>query len=168
MDEDIFGTQVNNLLMRRMRLSDSLILLEWRNHQEVRKYARNKEPILLEEHQKWVSNKLSSSELESQIYFFLEGEQPLGMSRLDWVDKESVELSILVNPSNWGSGYGSSILKLTVEQAKNLLNVTQLYASIHKDNLNSIRLFKKYGFSQVAHKEEFHEFVFSSRSQIIP
>ena len=94
------------------------------------------------------------------MYLFLEGVQPIGMSRLDWVDEESSELSILVNPSYWGRGYGSSILELTIQQTMTPLKINHLFATIHKDNLSSISLFTKFGFSQVGGGDIFQEFAY--------
>jgi len=160
--EDIIGPDENILSMRRMLPADSLTLLEWRNHESVRNFARNRVPILLKDHELWVTEMLNDSGSKSIINFFLEGEQPVGMSHLDWVDEETSELSILVNPSLWGRGYGSSILELTIRQSKTLLNIVRLFATIHKDNLGSIRLFTKFGFSQVGEGTIFHEFILAN------
>ncbi|MFZ9943166.1 MAG: GNAT family N-acetyltransferase [Bacteroidia bacterium] len=46
-----------------------------------------------------------------------------------------------------GKGYAAESLELLCDYAKNVLNLHQLYCHIHHDNLNSIRLFTKAGFS---------------------
>jgi diamine N-acetyltransferase len=47
-----------------------------------------------------------------------------------------------------GKGHAFETLQLLSAYAKNVLNLHQLYCHIHSDNLPSIRLFKKAGYTQ--------------------
>lgn len=64
------------------------------------------------------------------------------------------ELGILVLPAFRNQGYGEKILTLASDYAKNRLNLHQLYVEVLADNLPSLGLFEKAGFSRCGCKKE--------------
>lgn len=64
------------------------------------------------------------------------------------------ELGILVLPPFRNRGLGEKILRLASDYAENRLNLHQLYAEVLADNLPSLNLFEKAGFSRCGCKKE--------------
>lgn len=161
MIDDLGGFSQTNLFMRLAEKSDSQRLLEWRNHASVRRYSRNRGVISLELHEEWFERKLNLAESASKILIFSDLQKYVGMSRLDAVIGNSAEISILVEPSVHGKGFGSKILEQSIDYAFRELNYSELQASIHLENSISLTLFSKFGFVKVAQKNSFESYKLS-------
>jgi UDP-2,4-diacetamido-2,4,6-trideoxy-beta-L-altropyranose hydrolase len=132
---------------RTASLGDAVTLLEWRNHPTVRKFSTNSEIITRERHLVWLSNRLQRLELEPFFVYSLESRM-VGMSRLDIRSDsaDSYEISILVDPSQHGKGFGTRIVDMTCISFFNVFPSANLVARVHEDNFVSKKLFLKTGF----------------------
>lgn len=88
---------------------------------------------------------------------FLYRNAEIGVSRLDFETTDIAEVSINVNPSFQGNGFGKIILQKTIEEAKKV-DVSVLKAVIKISNLKSNKLFEYFGFSEVKTEREFGYF----------
>jgi L-amino acid N-acyltransferase YncA len=127
-------------------LNDSLRVLMWRNHDDVRKISRNTARISLEEHTAWFSKLLNKKNTENLIWIFEERNRPLGMVRLDRVDFDMFEISIVVDPLFHSAGIGKTILSQAMAKFRSMESANFLSAAIHKDNLRSVHLFENFNF----------------------
>jgi len=153
--DDLREDNYRKLVLRRCLQSDSALLLSWRNNELVRIYSRSKAPISNQEHEDWLREKLTVGNTSCRIYMFTENDTPIGMTRIDQLDESSVEISILVDPKLVSKGYGASMLKETLSESATNQKIDKYFATIHNQNIASIALFEKFGFSKTQHDIEF-------------
>lgn len=146
----------NDLSLRLAQESDSKRLHAWRNGFDARKFSRNSDLISWEDHVAWFENRLNSSEDANAIYIMLKSRKPIGMIRFDSANEESAEISILVDPTFQGKGFGSEILRQAIDYAFNFLEVLELNAWIHVSNVASKKLFEKFGFIEIGNEGPFN------------
>lgn len=145
------------LSMRPATLNDSEAILYWRNTEQARRFSRNQTIVDSYIHQQWIEEKLSE-ESNSIINIFLDESLPIGMTRLDCVDCDTAEISIVVDPLFHNKGYGFKMLLLTKDLAFNKLGIKKILASVHSNNLSSIHLFNKVGFVLASKSEYFNDY----------
>ena len=63
-------------------------------------------------------------------------------------------IGILISEEFRKNGFASEALKLLVTHCFNKLYLRQLYCNIHADNIASLNLFKKNGFSQIKNEND--------------
>lgn len=149
------GSNTRFLTVRPLEPSDSSKILEWRNSDFARRYSRNSRVISLREHDDWIKEKLSQDNKASKIYIFLEKQVPVGMTRIDIKDLSVGEISIVVDPKFHSRGYGSSMLKKTIELGVMESELSKFLGVINELNLASIRLFTKNGFKKLESSDGF-------------
>ena len=147
------------ITQRIANLGDAAVLLTWRNSASARAFSQNSEPIRIDRHLSWFSNRLMRLELEPFFMFCLENKE-VGMSRLDVVggSTDTYEVSILVDPDQQGKGIGSKILDITVESFFDRFPNKIILAKVHVDNFVSQSLFKNAGFDSQGQVNNFFHF----------
>ncbi|HNO71143.1 MAG TPA: GNAT family N-acetyltransferase, partial [Bacteroidia bacterium] len=63
-------------------------------------------------------------------------------------------IGILISEEFRKNGFASEALKLLITHCFNKLYLRQLYCNIHADNIASLNLFKKNGFSQIKNEND--------------
>jgi ribosomal-protein-alanine N-acetyltransferase len=61
---------------------------------------------------------------------------------------------IIGEKSCWGKGFATEAIKLVVNYAFNQLNLQKLIAGVSKNNLSSVKLFRKAGFTELEAEEK--------------
>lgn len=162
MNDGLSGDKDRKLVLRRFHLSDSALLLSWRNHDMVRLYSRNNALISIQEHEEWLEKKVMDRNASCRIYIFTENDIPVGMTRIDQLDNSSVEISILVDPKQVSQGLGTAMLRKTLLESFSNGETKVHKATIHNRNLASIALFKKLGFLKTQTGPEFSTYTLSN------
>ena len=130
--------------VRKAVIEDMLSLYLWRNDEQVRLISFNKASIDYDTHAHWFSASLKNS--NRYIYIVLANEKSVGYVRFE-VDKQVAKVSIVVDPSQMGKGYGTQGLLLAIQTfKKELPDCTELNAAIFPDNMGSKKIFNKAGF----------------------
>ena len=136
-------------------------VLPWRNDPLVYLWSRTNRPISLKEHMAWFEarkNKLT----DEPIFSYHGKDFFIGMARIDRVAKDTLEVSLLVNPNQRSGGYGKQIL---ADVCKYFLltksSDLELIAVVHQDNLVSQSLFTRLGFNPLSVQKHFKTFIFS-------
>lgn len=133
--------------LKEATLDDCKTLYQWQINPDIRKYARNTNPITWEEHSTWYKKTLAS---DKSLLFIIETKNtPVGMLRFDKVTKLSTpmwEVSILVDTDHQGKSIGLKAL----EKIPSIFNSETIYAKVKQENLSSQRLFVKAGFTKVS------------------
>jgi RimJ/RimL family protein N-acetyltransferase len=137
-------------------LSDSTLILDWRNDPTVRHNSRDKSAIPIEMHTSWFSSRIDNFRTEPIIIFSKDGTD-IGFTRLDLIDAERgvLEVSIAVALNMRSKGFGSFMLKMTVEAARRLPNAREIKATVRSDNYVSLRLFESCGFKKISESLDF-------------
>jgi len=147
------------ITQRTATLGDAAVLLTWRNNPSAREFSLHSELIPLDEHLKWLSDRLERVHLEP-FFIFSADHKMIGMSRLD-VASGSVnkfEISILVDPIHHGKGIGTRILNMTWEAFFGLHPDYTIVASVHRHNIVSQKLFTGAGFELLPSVGDFLHF----------
>lgn len=138
------------LSRRLINKNDATILLDWRNNIKVVQFSKSARPIEVNEHENWFLERLSNIDTQP-IFLFELNSIPVGTTRLDPMfmneDKYTYEISVLVDPLFQNRGIGLEIIQSTLSYAASNLFAHKIIAIIHKENLKSINLFSKTGFT---------------------
>jgi len=147
------------ILYRIANLDDSDLVLNWRNDPMVRKNSRDRSVVSAETHNSWFVDRIRKCVTEP-IYIFSQDNHEVGFTRLDLIDSETgkFEVSIAVRSEMRGKGYGSIILSMTVDAARQMTNAREITGNVRKDNYASIKLFERSGFSRATTSGDFVSF----------
>ncbi|WP_293302825.1 UDP-2,4-diacetamido-2,4,6-trideoxy-beta-L-altropyranose hydrolase [Pedobacter sp. UBA4863] len=127
-------------------LEDLDITYHWASDKRLREFFFNSNPIGFEEHRSWFLNKIQD---EGCLYFigYLK-EKPFGSVRFDVSGSEAL-ISFLVDPFYHSKGLGTIILKSGVELLADYdLDLKVIRAEVFSENIASMKVFKKLGYSQ--------------------
>lgn len=137
----------SNTSIRPAILSDSPLLLSWRNHPEVRRWSRDINEIGVDTHEKWFSNWISERSKKGFFFVIEYLGAPAGMIRFDLTTENSLEISVLVESSFQGRGIAKVAISAAIIEIKVDFPEFTVLASVHEKNLPSIKLFKGLGFN---------------------
>lgn len=146
-----------NIAIRPIKLSDSLRLLSWRNHPDVRRWSRDIKEIRFDTHQTWFSDWFSGQGQKGFFFVIEHFDTPVGMIRFDLKTNKSFEISILVEPNFQGKGIAKAAIIAAINEIRVEFTEMTILASIHKKNLPSIELFKRLDFEQTGKSGDFLE-----------
>lgn len=136
--------------MRKLKIDDGPVLYEWVMDKETRKNAPSSESFTYGSHLDWLSNKIADS--KSLILIGEFDEERVGQIRFDALDKNSIAISIVVNPKWRGKGIGTNLVREGINRlkTKNELGLSSgeinLSALLKPTNLASKRIFETNGF----------------------
>ncbi len=136
----------NKITFRCAKKNDAKLLFKFINLEEIRKYSFSREKIDYNEHIDWFNKKIESKDSLIIIAENKDEDLFIGQVRYDKISKDIAEVSIYLNPSLSGNGLGPKLLKYTYNLAFDLLNIKEIIAHIKRNNLISIKAFKKAGF----------------------
>lgn len=147
-----------DIAIRPVNLSDSSLLLKWRNHPDVRRWSRNVNEIGADAHENWFKSWISKQPQNGFLFVIEILNTPVGMIRFDLKNDKSLEISILVEPSFQGKGIAKAAINASIGEIRVYFPEFTVTASIHKKNSPSIKLFKKLGFEESGKSGDFLEF----------
>ena len=129
---------------------------QWASDPSIRAYSFNQSPIVFEEHQSWFLKKI---EQPSCMYLLGKWENNIvGSLRFDITNNRAL-ISYLVAPLYQGKGMGRIILAKGLEYlATNKENITVVNGYVMTENIASIKVFERLGFSCTT---ENHQLFFS-------
>lgn len=148
--KDFDGQQNNRFLKlfrsltlktRNATLDDLTLYYEWVNEPVVRKQSYNSNPISLENHLKWYTEKLSS---KNCIMYVVEMEKiPIGQIRFEISSENIAIISFSVDVNFRGKSLGQGILRTGIAQFnKDHGAKYQLIGYVKKDNIASLKAFR--------------------------
>ena len=129
-----------SIQLKRAESKDCEIIFSLQSCPGVRKFFRNPEVPNYQEHLRWFEQVLQDS--RKQLFLIECVEEAVGVLRLDNLNENEYEISILLDPKYQGLGFASRALTIIKER---LQGVT-LRACVHQANRASQVLFKRLGF----------------------
>ena len=136
--------------MREVVFQDSEEILAWRNQSEVREFSRNQDLITKETHSQWLNERLKLIP-DQPFWMFESGSGKVGFVRFDLDSAVKLyEISIVVNPSMRGKGFGKEILNRAIKNCLSKNSDLNFVAEAHRNNLDSQSLFLNCGFHEFA------------------
>jgi UDP-2,4-diacetamido-2,4,6-trideoxy-beta-L-altropyranose hydrolase len=127
---------------------DCRLLWKWANEPTVRAASFNTEAIPWERHQQWFAAKLKDPGC-TLLVAMNEAGMPIGQVRCD-VSGSVAVISISLDPSFRGRGYGAKLIRKTSDRVFERPEVDSIHAFIRLGNDASHRTFEKAGFKKVA------------------
>lgn len=147
LQQDIPIGGARSLRLRPVEFRDEALLLDWQTAPETRRFAFRSEVPTAEEHHTWLTAKLASDR-----DWLLIGEVDgvaTGYVRLDWLGEDKGRpqylISIATAPDQYRQGIGSAMLRGT----RALAPGAHFYAKVMAENIASLALFRKAGYSLV-------------------
>jgi UDP-2,4-diacetamido-2,4,6-trideoxy-beta-L-altropyranose hydrolase len=132
------------------------ITYQWASDPVVRAYSYNQNPIIFEEHRNWFSKKILQPNC---IYLLgLWENEIVGSLRFD-IKNSNALISYLVSPKYHGKGIGRVLLAKGLDYlAQHNKNVTSATGHVMLQNIASVKIFERLGFSRT---EENSQLIFS-------
>ena len=132
-----------HLSLRKVTSQDLHILYEWINDKTVRKNSINNKKISIEEHTRWLKEKLKSK--NNFIYMFKLNSIPVGVTRIE-KKKNYGYLSYLISKQFRNKGLGHIMLIKFIKKIYNRFPKLKINALVIKKNIASKKIFNKIGF----------------------
>lgn len=136
---------LESIQLRPVREDDCDILWQWANDPLVRAVSFSSEPILRNDHVRWLVNKLSDR--NCVFYIVLdENSVPVGQIRYEMTGDRRATISASIAASFRGRGYGLQAIRSGCQALFRASAVETIDAYIKPSNLASIHVFLKSGF----------------------
>lgn len=129
---------MDDFCLRPAVFADAYRLWRWRNDDETRRHSLSTDPVRWRAHISWLIAALSAEDRQLYVGEF-EG-QPVGQVRVDR-RPDGWEVSITVAPEARGHGHAARLLSAIRQEVDG-----PLYAVIRRDNLSSLRAFRRAGY----------------------
>ena len=117
-------------------------------------YAKNKEIISKEEHERWFALRIQRIELEP-FWIATLNENSIGFVRFDSDGPSLLKINIAILPDFSGRGFGHEVLNLAISLLNQSAQKKTIRAEVHVNNGPSLRLFCKSGFVQKGSSQNF-------------
>lgn len=131
------------LILRRATIDDSGTILTWRNDPDTRSASFSDRVISVEEHEAWLTARLTSTHDES-IWIIERDGRAVGNGRIKIEDRDRAEISIVIDPDLRGQGLGCASIRLLVQAVRRMSRRPVAY--IRPENERSIKAFNAAGF----------------------
>lgn len=131
--------------LREATEEDIQALWIWRNDPQTVVASLSKSKVGWEEHVRWFRDVLCDRSRD--LLILQEGDEAIGMIRLDQDDETAAEVSINIAPEHRGEGLGAGALALAVQWAK-ARGIPVLRAQVRAENDISLRAFARAGFAE--------------------
>lgn len=128
-----------------LTMDERLMVLDWRNHENVRLHMYNHDPITLEEHTAFME---SLSHRNDKIYWVVyKNKAPIGVIDLVDITESSAYLGLYANPFSDRQGIGKIILRALIRYAHETLNLSTLFLECFEENEKAKYLYQKFDFT---------------------
>jgi len=149
----------SDISIRKADESDIEFLFNLRNRPDVFKYFKSPRKVEYDEHVKWITPIINNQRPEVYLYVILCNNERVGQVRFDLLDK-TAEISISVLLDYRGKGIADSALKQGIDIMKEK-GIEKVSAEVEKENLNSIKFFKRVGFNEIKENKEYRIFEYN-------
>jgi hypothetical protein len=143
----------DNLYLRPVKLSDALLLYQWRNEASARQNSFHTEELIYEEHLQWLMNILGTA-ASRYFYILMLSDIPIGQVRLSEENQMGL-ISFSIDKKYRSKGYGRKILCLLEEQVMRENSEFILVGYVKKENAFSQRIFESLGYLQTMETDVF-------------
>lgn len=134
--------------IRKATDSDNVLLFQWRNAEETRKMSFSSDEIDWENHCRWFEEIMSNPDREIYIGETIPEHIPFGELRFDILMGKVAKISIIISPDWRRKGLGMKLIQQGIPKfCCQHTEIGIIIALIKPDNIASIKLFEKCGFS---------------------
>lgn len=147
--------------LRKVKLSDAEFLFDLRNDFVTRKNSFSQKKIKIEDHLNWLKKVLASNR---KIFYIIidKKRRSVGQVRFD-VLKNTAEISVSIKNKFRKKGFGKEAVGYSsLYFLDKFNNFKKIIARIKKDNIPSIKVFKKAGYSFFKKNKDILSFIFNN------
>ena len=149
-----------NIILRSLQNSDLDFLFEIENNTENWQFGSEKKEYNKQELLDYIANAKTDITVAKQYRFVIDlNSTPIGFIDLFDYTTDSAGVGVIITKDYRNKGFAKEALNLLTDYAFVILDITQLYCSITKDNLRSIKLFTSCGFESKREKKGLQYFV---------
>ena len=153
----------NHLSLRKVIKTDEILLFDWTNDPDVRKWSFNKNSITVDLHKIWFKQKCD--DVNALMWIFEVNNKPAGLVRLE-KDNSEVVLNYLIASQSRGKGWASKMLKMAMNEVRSYWQNIKVFAYTLPENIASIKSLEKAGFSLKDSRNEKKCYVFHVTKKI--
>lgn len=126
--------------------AEKLMVLSWRNHEDVRKWMYNSEIISKVNHMNFIVKLIN--DIKNQYFLLKDGNENIGVIYFNKIDDEnsSCYFGLYGSSDSKVRGLGRILEESSINYAFNVLKVNKLNLEVFEDNVQVINLHKKYNF----------------------
>ena len=136
-----------NIILRPLQDSDLDFLFEVENNTENWQFGSEKKEYNKQELLDYIANAKTDITVAKQYRFVIDlNSTPIGFIDLFDYTTDSAGVGVIITKDYRNKGFAKEALNLLADYAFVILDINQLYCSITKDNLASIKLFTSCGF----------------------
>ena len=152
---------INNIKLsnfNNINAEEKLMILEWRNNDNIRKWMHNSNIISKENH--FIFLKKLKNDMTKEFFLLSKNNNYIGVIYFSNINNKnkSAEFGLYSNPNLRGIG---KILQETVcTYALSYLKLKKLSAEVLKDNTSALRLYKKFKFKESNNTSNNHKIVY--------
>jgi len=151
------------LSLRKVIKTDEILLFDWTNDPDVRKWSFNKISVKLDEHKFWFKQKFD--DVNVLMWIFEVNSKPTGMVRLE-KDNSEVVLNYLIASQSRGNGLAGKMLKMAMNEVRSYWQNTKVFAYTLPENIASIKSLERAGFYLESSSNEKNCYIFCKTEKI--
>lgn len=134
--------------MRPLRLDHLEATFAWRTHPAVRDWFAGPPPSTFAEHVEWWRSHQDQTDQTFAVEVNGRHVAQVAVYHIDWGTDSAEVGRLLVDPSQWGRGYGRRAWHMGLAHA-DLLGLRSLRLSVRSDNEPALAIYGKSGFREV-------------------
>lgn len=145
------------IYLRKMEISDTEKIVEWRNKEWVRRNFIYQKPFTVEGHLNWIHTQIEPGHVVQFIICESRSNRAVGSTYLRDIDREAgrAEYGMFIGEEDMvGKGYGTAAAKLTLTYAFEKLRLKSVFMRAMEDNMASRKSCNKAGFNLMEDKSE--------------
>lgn len=134
------------MIVRRLRLEDLQLRVDWMNHPQVYRNMHFSVPVLMENTIKWFKSNIGNEKRADLT--FVENDEIVAFGGLTDINREinKAELYVFVNPEVRKSGIGTQATKKLCKYGFEELRLNKIYLHTNEDNIVAQHVYLKCGF----------------------
>ena len=149
-----------NIVLRPLQNSDLDFLFDIENNTGNWQFGSEQKQYNKQELLDYIANAKTDITVAKQYRFVIDlNSTPIGFIDLFDYTTDSAGVGVIITKDYRNKGFAKEALNLLADYAFVILDITQLYCSITKDNLRSIKLFTSCGFEPKKEKKDLQYFV---------
>ena len=153
----------NHLSLRKVIKTDEILLFDWTNDPDVRKWSFNKNSITLDVHKIWFKQKFDN--VNVLMWIFEVNSTPTGLVRLE-KDNSEVVINFLISSQSRGKGLASKMLKMAMNEVRSHWQNIKVFAYTLPENIASIKSLERTGFYLESSSNEKNCYLFRKTEKI--
>lgn len=147
----------DEIYLRKMEVSDTDKIVEWRNKDRVRRNFVYQEPFTIEGHLNWIETQVKTGLVVQFIICEKGSDRAVGSVYFRDIDRNKccAEYGIFIGEDDAvGKGYGTLAAKLALSYAFEELKLNYIFLRVFEDNMAARRSYEKAGFRLIEGKHE--------------